>query len=240
MKKTKVIALVLIAAVMLMGAGYAYWQEELTISSTVETGDLKVEFLPLLLDEILDDHGGYDNKLFGKDYINVDADVDSDKISFEVENIYPGAGGFLEFRIANTGTVPAKVTDLAATLKTGTTKDILNKFDYRIHSLRLYIPKFVTLPVGWSWSTGIIYDDFEYIDVVPVSAPISASDFDDFVVKLEDKLDNYILEPYAFFEINGEGTGYDIQMPTTISNVDNMENLQNLGFDLGITFTQGD
>ena len=46
MRKYKFIALALVLAVMLMGAGYAYWTETLTISNTVTTGDMDVVFAP--------------------------------------------------------------------------------------------------------------------------------------------------------------------------------------------------
>jgi len=241
MKRTKLIAAALVIAIMLMGAGYAYWQQDLIINTTVDTGELKLEFLPLLDYEFPDDHGGYDNALCEDDYINVDVDVESEKISFYIENIYPGSGGYLKFRIANTGTVPARVTGLTPVLSAGTSEEQLDKFDYVVRSLRLYTPKTGVKFVGWDKSKWIwkpIFEDFTYEEMIPVDMPIYANAFDDFVNKLRNKLDNYVLEPYAFFEINGEGAGYDIIMPPYINNDDGMQDIQGLGFDLNINFEQ--
>lgn len=44
MKKSRFLALMLVAAVMLMGAGYAYWTDTLTISNSVSTGHFDVDF----------------------------------------------------------------------------------------------------------------------------------------------------------------------------------------------------
>lgn len=43
MKKTKFLSLVLVVAIMMMGAGYAAWQETLTINHTVSTGNVDVD-----------------------------------------------------------------------------------------------------------------------------------------------------------------------------------------------------
>ena len=45
MGKTKVIALVLLVSIILMGVGYAWWSETVTIPATVTTGELLVEFV---------------------------------------------------------------------------------------------------------------------------------------------------------------------------------------------------
>jgi len=239
MKKTKVIALVLVAAVMLMGAGYAYWSQDLNINTTVDTGDLKLEFKELLLSNLIGDHGGYDNST-KKDYIDVDIDVDPYNIAFDVHNIYPGAGGYLNFRIANTGTVPARLTGLEYDLKTGTTLDELNQFQYKIHNLRLYTPKQGVRIVGIDWSNWkFITENFTYIDLDLEGAPIVATSFENFVDQLQDRLDNYTLEPFSFLEINGEGTGYDIIMPSTVTD-NTLQGQDDMGFDLTMTFTQGE
>ena len=44
-EKTRFLVLSLAVAIMLMGAGYAYWTETLTISNTVTTGALELDFL---------------------------------------------------------------------------------------------------------------------------------------------------------------------------------------------------
>ncbi len=236
MKKTRFIAVVLIVAVMAIGAGYAYWTQELNIKGTVETGELKVEFVEL---ECLKDHGGYDNILCPcvDDYINVDLNMESNRLSASFENIYPGAGGYIRFRIANTGTVPAVVKGITPENVVG--RDLLDEFEYIIHSLRVYTPKFKTLPVGFDWRNWKwIYENFDYTDIAIEGLPIHANNFDDFVAILADRLDNHVLQPYAFFEINGEGSGYDIILDGKNTSNESMPQGETLGFDLLINFEQ--
>lgn len=236
MKKTRFIAAILIAAVVLMGAGYAYWIQELNITGTVNTGELKVQFVEL---EILNDHGGYDDVLWPwvKDYINVDLDMEDEKLTAEFQDIYPGAGGYIRFRVANTGTVPAMVTGI--TIENIVGRDYLDEFDYYVHSLRVYTPKFVTLPVGFDWKNREwIYENFDYTDIVFEGLPIHTDSFDDFVAALANRLDNYVLKPYAFFEINGVGSGYDIVLDGEDTTNENMPQGETLGFDLLINFEQ--
>lgn len=45
MKKTKFIALALVIVTTLMGVGYAQWRDTLKIESTVNSGNLNVEFV---------------------------------------------------------------------------------------------------------------------------------------------------------------------------------------------------
>lgn len=250
MKKIRVLTLILVISIMLVGAGYAYWTQELNINTTVSTGELKVEFVPLdqglyKLDDLIyegltPDDGDYEVD-FWKNYMSVDVDLEEDRLVANFEDVYPGAGGFIRFRIANTGTVPATVTGILADPHGN--GDLLDKFDYRIHSLRVYTPIQGSKIVGYDFSNREwIRQYFSYIDL---SFPngvdlIEADTFDDFVSELEAILSQYTLEPYAFFEINGEGTGYDILLPHDIKDEDLMENIDAVGFDLDITFTQGE
>ncbi len=43
MRKRNYLAIVLVVAIMMMGAGYAYWTQEVKIATTVETGNLDVK-----------------------------------------------------------------------------------------------------------------------------------------------------------------------------------------------------
>lgn len=221
MKKYKFITLAMVLAVMLMGAGYAYWTETLTISSTVTTGELDVQFVPLAL---LDGSstGDYDNKRpFNKDYMDVSltpAD-NNHKLICNFTDIYPGAGGYIKFRVENKGTVPAKLTSLVAD-NIVDPANLKDEFNYVVHSLRIYTP-------ALGWLIGI-----------PIDAPMYADTLQDLVAKLEAKLATYTLEPGGLIEINGEGSGYDVQLPSNVTNND-FES-QTLKFDLMFTFTQGE
>lgn len=116
MKKSKLIALTLVIAIMLMGAGYAAWQETLTINSTVSTGELNMQFV---------DHGIYplkgsfDNMILQNDYFKIDSfnqDKVNDKVDIVVSGMYPGATFLYDLRADNIGTIPATVENIVIDL----------------------------------------------------------------------------------------------------------------------------
>lgn len=239
MKKTKFIAIVLLATVVLMGAGYAYWQEDLTISNTVKTGELDLQFLPVWFLQ----SGDYDNisefpddiwdlaqspwDFDGSDYmdVSVSGGPDNHTLHCNFTNIYPGAGGFISFKIANTGTVPARLTEIISDNVSETTVGLKDEFDYTIHSLILFRRSI-----------------FEPIRVV--NDPIEATSFNDFVTKLSELMDDYTLEPGSYWELNWgdnyqERCGYNIEMPLGDS-VDNTFENDTFSFDLELNFQQGE
>ena len=103
MKKTKIIALVLCASIMLMGAGYAYWSDTLTINNTVATGELNVRFTDATLTT---GETGTQYLQFG-DGVNTNAIVTDKNLNLKVGNLYPGASYKLNANFENNGTIPA-------------------------------------------------------------------------------------------------------------------------------------
>lgn len=109
MKKTRFIALVLVAAVMLIGAGYAAWTDQLTITNTVNTGYLDVFFVIGEGTEILEVSD------YVEAYVTYDYDtgegVDNgpDIANVIINNMYPGAEVFVELTIENDSTIPVIV-----------------------------------------------------------------------------------------------------------------------------------
>lgn len=98
MKRTRVIALVLCAAIMMMGAGYAYWSDTLVINNTVTTGELEVVFQ------------GSSVTTDATNVANISlptASNNNKSIAILATNMYPGATYTLTTTIANTGTIPA-------------------------------------------------------------------------------------------------------------------------------------
>lgn len=110
MKKTKVLAAVLIASTMLVGAGYAAWTDTLKIGNTVKTGELSVEFKQ---------NDGYPN---ARSYYYVNGVCSEDKNTYikadikqknaktttvSIGNMYPGSLALYEAKIKNEGTIPA-------------------------------------------------------------------------------------------------------------------------------------
>ena len=88
MKKTKSLALVLVVAIMMMGAGYAYWTEDLTINTTVDTGILDVTF---------EEPANIDDE--NVDQPNADVSPDGHTMSVTFNDIYPGVSNTIYFDI---------------------------------------------------------------------------------------------------------------------------------------------
>lgn len=109
MKRTKVLALVLVAAVMMMGAGYAYWTQDLTIENTVTTGELEVVFTApsVTVDDYMD--------LNGTSTL-VPATLDGPHaLTMNLYDAYPGAEIGVVFSLMNDGTMAANVRDFDIT-----------------------------------------------------------------------------------------------------------------------------
>ena len=115
MKKTKFIALAVAAAVMLMGAGYAYWSEQVVITNTVTTGNLDVDIVdPNAATFYYQGNattGTLDN-VYAQADITTDPDVDADdqdELTVNFTDLYPGSYGEVRVPIHNTGTMAVKL-----------------------------------------------------------------------------------------------------------------------------------
>lgn len=120
MRKTRFLVLVLTVAVMLMGAGYAWWSETVTINNSVLTGFLDVD----IVNPYADTYYGNETKdnTWAKAVIDAashkydndgnDDGIYSDWVGVTFTNLYPGSYGRLVVPIKNTGTVPAKLSQL--------------------------------------------------------------------------------------------------------------------------------
>lgn len=119
MKKTRFLILALVVAVMLVGAGYAWWSESVQISSTVNTGYLDVDAQnPTAYTEFLS------GNLLGKDiYLpdnnyskagiafvpSTDSQNDDDSVTVTFSDMYPGSKGTAKFDIINNSTMGVKL-----------------------------------------------------------------------------------------------------------------------------------
>lgn len=117
MKKVRFLAISLVVALMLMGAGYAYWTDSVDIVTTVKTGTFDVRFAGekgVTFVTGTSTSGNPGNE-FAWDGYGVNA-VASGSVSYPDENtatvtlnnLYPGVEGEIMFAIKNTGSVPAK------------------------------------------------------------------------------------------------------------------------------------
>lgn len=123
MKKTRMIAIALAVAVALMGAGYAVWTQNYTVTGTVNTGQLKLDISETCGSPAI--HFQYwDGEIDKLDWDPVDAaDIekynlndkakaeitDGSVITFSYGNMFPGLEAYQEFKITNNGTVPVMI-----------------------------------------------------------------------------------------------------------------------------------
>ncbi len=99
MKKTRFLVLALAVAVMLMGAGYAWWNEKVEIKSEVTTGNLDVDIENI---DVSSDTGITVDKNFGNEGSDTWA-----KLKFN--KLYPGAGGTAVVTFRNNSTMSVKL-----------------------------------------------------------------------------------------------------------------------------------
>ncbi|GEM_PF-2893728 len=105
MKKTKLIALTMVVAIILMGAGYAAWTDSTQVNASIQTGSMDVMV-----------RWANAHNIGGSQGI---ADISSDKnsISFTTTGLYPAAYksgdkntyGNMHFSIENQGSIPVKL-----------------------------------------------------------------------------------------------------------------------------------
>jgi len=108
MKKSRFLALIMVVAVMLMGAGFAYWNDVLTLEVTASSGDLDVEFArpgQTFMEGCCHDCSEYDMT------VTPNAE-DPDMQEFTIEGMFPGAAFGYQPKMENVGTVSAQWTGL--------------------------------------------------------------------------------------------------------------------------------
>ena len=123
MKKTKMLAIVLAVAVMLLGAGYAWWQDAINISGTVDTGKVDVQFIS----------GKNAVKAYPDEYMSAQASLPSGSnnktLRITIDNLYPGAKAGFDFGIVNNSTMRVKLKDVEVKFVEGpdSNKDLFEK-----------------------------------------------------------------------------------------------------------------
>lgn len=120
MKKVSFLATTLGLAAFLTLAGYAQWNEQITVSNAVQSGEMRVEF-------VQEQVNGNNNQLHNI-YPNIDGnDLNNDKsddlfttafqhgptvTTFAMGNLYPGTTVWYEVKIKNLGTIPATLNNI--------------------------------------------------------------------------------------------------------------------------------
>lgn len=212
MNSRKMLITAITIAIMLLGTGYAYWTETLTISNTVSTGYLDVKFIDADAWDFDDSETFHHRSNLVIAHKTIAADGRS--ISLTVDNLYPGSGASLDFLVENTGTIPAKIGTVTGTVTEN--QALADALDYYVDTVKVY---------NGSWQS---YE----ID------PIKADTVEELALTLQQTLDDIILNPgdKLYLYRSQEHPGYDIVMPASITG-DDFEDEQ-LIFDLDLTFTQ--
>lgn len=101
MKKTRMLIATLVCTVMLMGVGYAWWTDTITLGGTVATGHMDVIFSQASL-------SGFDS------IVGASASLSDDQktITCNFDNLYPGAQGVLNTGIINNSSIPVKLSNV--------------------------------------------------------------------------------------------------------------------------------
>lgn len=124
MKKRRLVALALAAGIMLMGAGYAQWNDNITVKTTVETGELEVELQCSCADAYVYENATeiwryYSGNEEYYDNIKVSTPIiKGDTVTFGFENLFPGSAAVAKLYIKNTGTMPAVLQGIKVDPKT--------------------------------------------------------------------------------------------------------------------------
>ena len=221
MKKHKILIVALAMAVMCTGAGYAYWTQSLTINNTVNTGNMDVGFV-CYGDDAWDD-GWISGNHSDLVTLGLTRTTNKQQLDFTVGNFYPGAGASLDFVVQNTGTVAAKITNIAGSITENPA--LCDALDYTFNEVVVY--DFLGVPV---------YKEIINVNADNVSALASG---------LTNALDDIIIQPNHTLVLKANGLlgsgqvaapGYEILMPSTITGND-FES-QTAKFSLGLNFTQ--
>lgn len=113
--KKKILVIALAMAVMLMGAGYAYWTDATVLNATVTTGEFDVN-----ITNVATAGGGDRGGAAGgvttnwEEFLEVDTDFTGPTKNLTVwfEDLYPGSIAHLNFYIENQGTLPAVLDNI--------------------------------------------------------------------------------------------------------------------------------
>lgn len=112
MKRTKFLALALVVAVMMMGAGYAAWTDQLVINNSVSTGHLNVNFPEDGTVEVYESDVAVAEDGLTRTYKEAVVDADDHQVNVTIDNLYPGAVAKVTVPFYNDSTIPVKLDDV--------------------------------------------------------------------------------------------------------------------------------
>lgn len=131
MKRTKLLALTLVVAIMLVGAGYAAWTDVLVHDVAINTGEFDLTFTRWYATEGVNFASDAMKALNLEDNFTHDPKTDklpTKTVNFKFNNAYPGTSMQTSTTVTNNGTVPAviNVVDLDLTITDEAGNEITN------------------------------------------------------------------------------------------------------------------
>lgn len=160
MKKVKLIAVMLVLALALVGAGYAAWTDSAKIEGTVSTGEMTTEWEAFFLriPGVGHDHNAEPLPA----YVTAEAGIDpsdSKKAFLSIENLYPsgplGEKVAVTGHVVNTGTIPVLYNGVDITV----TQDDNDVCDYVRMDVR------VATRVNGNWTVIYEVNDVSFNDL---------------------------------------------------------------------------
>lgn len=102
MRKTRLIILIAIVALLAVGGAYAAWTSQVTISANASAGEMDVEITTISIGQVSE------YVEFGSDSISISEDRKSATVS--IQNLYPGAEANATILVTNIGTIPVQLS----------------------------------------------------------------------------------------------------------------------------------
>ncbi|MGF3105780.1 SipW-dependent-type signal peptide-containing protein [Rossellomorea sp. DUT-2] len=233
MKGTKLIAGALVSGMMLTGAGYAYWTDQVTVANTVSTGEFEVGFV---------NEGGYP-KIFGhtnEAYLTKSITHDPTITSVTVGNMYPGSYVRYETKIKNNGSIPAVFDVATVNFDSSTTEGLKSKmkaeFSFAKYDKNGDRIRGVGTTTGYFSLDQLQSKLNEKLSGVRLEPGESIS-FDVPEELYDQWVANNAAEGIDVTQIDGDGNCIAFRMPTSINNDDNLENAT-AKFDIQIKWKQ--
>ena len=116
MKNKKFITAVLVLSMMLMGAGYAAWTQDFTVTANVNTGELDIALSTdgevVISTVIGDDTEATIDELYAEGEVEVDETEDAYAATATLYDMYPGAIADFDIVVTNTGTVGIQLDNI--------------------------------------------------------------------------------------------------------------------------------
>lgn len=108
MKNKKFLSMILVVAMMLMGAGYAAWSQTFTVNATINTGELEMAVIDAV-------ESSCDQMDYEECYMNGTQTFDDGTgiVTLTVNNMYPGSSYGADYTFKNVGTVGTKLSPQA-------------------------------------------------------------------------------------------------------------------------------